>query len=225
MLKLKLQYFGQLMRRADTLEKTLMLEQIEGEGIGNGHEFKQFSGDSGVQKCLLLLLLLVASVVSDSVRPYRRQPTRLPCAWDSRGKNTEVGCRFLFQCMKVKSESEDTQLCPTLSDPMDCSLPGSSSMEFSRQKYWSGLPLSGMLQSMRLQKVRHDLGAEQQHYKVSKGFAFTKIHLCYVKVPHKSFMKIVQVLLGTCILMKVLHAQNKSQYVWLLGIFFSISEA
>ena len=93
-------------------------------------------------------------------------------------------------------------------------------MGFSRQEYWSGLPLSGMLQSMRLQKVRHDLGAEQQHCKVSKGFAFTKIHLCYVKVPHKSFMKIVQVLLGTCILMKVLLAQNKSQYVWLLGIFF-----
>ena len=118
-----------------------MLEQIEGEGIGNGHEFKQFSGDSGVQKCLLLLLLLVASVVSDSVRPYRRQPTRLPCAWDSRGKNTEVGCRFLFQCMKVKSESEDTQSCLTLHDPMDCSLTGSSVHGFSRQEYWSGVPL------------------------------------------------------------------------------------
>ena len=52
--------------------------------------------------------------------------SRLPCPWDSPGKNTGVGCRFLLQCMKVKSESEVTQLCPTLSDPMDCSLPGSS---------------------------------------------------------------------------------------------------
>ena len=55
-----------------------------------------------------------------------RQPTRLPCPWDSPGKNTGVGYHFLLQCMKVKSESEVTQSCPTLSDPMDCSLPGSS---------------------------------------------------------------------------------------------------
>ena len=64
--------------------------------------------------------------MSDSVRPHRQQPTRLPCPWDSPGKNTGVGCHFLLQCMKVKSESEVAQLCPTLSDPMDCSLPGSS---------------------------------------------------------------------------------------------------
>ena len=66
------------------------------------------------------------SVVSDSVQPHRQQPTRLPRPWDSPGKNTGVGCHFLLQCMKVKSESEVTQSCPTLHDPMDCSLPGSS---------------------------------------------------------------------------------------------------
>ena len=59
--------------------------------------------------------------MSDSVRPHRWQPTRLPCPWDSPGKNTGVGCHFLLQCMKVKSESEVAQLCPTLSDPTDCS--------------------------------------------------------------------------------------------------------
>ena len=64
--------------------------------------------------------------MSDSVRPHRRQPTGLPHPWDSLGKNTGVGCHFLLQCMKVKSESEVTQLCLTLCDPMDCSLPGSS---------------------------------------------------------------------------------------------------
>ena len=64
--------------------------------------------------------------MSDSVRPHRQQPTRLPCPWDSPGKNTGVGCHFLLQGMKVKSESEVSQSCPTLSDPMDCSLPGSS---------------------------------------------------------------------------------------------------
>ena len=62
----------------------------------------------------------------NSVQPHRRQPTRLPCPWDSPGKNTGVGCHFLLQCMKVKSESEVAQSSPTLSDPMDCSLPGSS---------------------------------------------------------------------------------------------------
>ena len=66
----------------------------------------------------------VASVVSDCVRPDRWQPTRLRCPWDSPGKNTGVGCHFLLQCMKVKSEV--TQSCPTLRDPTDCSLPGSS---------------------------------------------------------------------------------------------------
>ena len=64
--------------------------------------------------------------MSDSVRPHRRQPTRLPCPWDSPGKNTGVGCHFLLQCMKVKSQSEVAQLYPTLSDPMDRSLPGFS---------------------------------------------------------------------------------------------------
>ena len=60
------------------------------------------------------------------MQPHRQQPTRLPRHWDSPGKNTGVGCHLLLQCMKVKSESEVTQLCPTLSDLMDCSLPGSS---------------------------------------------------------------------------------------------------
>ena len=64
--------------------------------------------------------------MSDSVRSHRWQPTRLPRPWDSPDKNTGVGCHFLLHCMKVKSESEVPQLCPTLSDPMDCSLPGSS---------------------------------------------------------------------------------------------------
>ena len=68
----------------------------------------------------------VASVVSDSVRPHRWQPTRLCHPWDSPGKNTGVGCYFLLQCMQVKSESEVAQFCPTLRDPMDCSPPGSS---------------------------------------------------------------------------------------------------
>ena len=63
--------------------------------------------------------------MSDSVQPHRWQPTRPLCPWDSPSKNTGVGCHFLFQCIKVKSESEVTQSCPTLRDPMGCSLLGS----------------------------------------------------------------------------------------------------
>ena len=82
--------------------------------------------------CTITLLLIhrrrcqVASVVSDSVRPHGQQPTRLLHPWDSPGKNTGMGCHFLLQCIKVKSESEVTQSCLTLRDPMDCSPPGSS---------------------------------------------------------------------------------------------------
>ena len=78
--------------------------------------------------------------MSDSVPPQRQQPTRLPRPWDSPGKNTGVGCHFLLQCRKVKSESEVVQSCPTLRDLMDCSLPGSSIHGLSRQEYWSRVP-------------------------------------------------------------------------------------
>ena len=73
------------------------------------------------------------------MRPHRRQRTRLPRPWDSPGKNTGVGCHFLLQCMKVKSESEVTQSCSTLSDSMVCSLPGS--------------PVPGILQARILEWV------------------------------------------------------------------------
>ena len=63
--------------------------------------------------------------MSDSVQPHRWEPARLPHPWDSPGRNTEVCCHFLLQCIKVKSESEVAQSCLTLSDPMDCSLSGS----------------------------------------------------------------------------------------------------
>ena len=96
-------------------------------------------------ECNMLLLLLLLHVMSDSVRPHRRQPTRLPRPWDSPGKNIGVGCHCLLQCMKVKSEREVAQSCPTLHDPMDCSLPGSSlSMGLSRQECWSRLPLPSL---------------------------------------------------------------------------------
>ena len=79
--------------------------------------------------------------MSDSVRPHRRQPTRLRRPWDSPGKNTGVGCHFLLQCMKVKSESEVAQSCPTLVTPWTAAHQAPLPMRFSRQEYWSGVPL------------------------------------------------------------------------------------
>ena len=82
--------------------------------------------------------------MSDSVRPHRQQPTRLHRPWDSPGKNTGVGCHFLLQCMKVKSEREVTQSFPALHTPMDCSLPGSSAHEIiqARVLEWGAIPFS-----------------------------------------------------------------------------------
>ena len=80
--------------------------------------------------------------MSDSVRPHRRQPTRLPRPWDSPGKNTGMGCHFLLQCMKVKSESEVAQSCLTLSDPMDYSLPGSSVHEIFQARVLEGVAIA-----------------------------------------------------------------------------------
>ena len=89
--------------------------------------------------------------MSDSVQPHKRQPTRLPHPWDSPGKNTGVGCHFLLQCMKVKSENEVTQSCPTLSDSMDCSLPGSSIHGIFQAKVleWGAIAFSELIDDDR----------------------------------------------------------------------------
>ena len=84
------------------------------------------------QRSSLVVIVTLSAAAAKSLqscltlRPHRWQPTRLLCPWDSPGKNTGVGCHFLLQCMKMKSESEVIQSCPTLSNPMDWSLPGSS---------------------------------------------------------------------------------------------------
>ena len=87
-----------------------------------------------------------AAVVSDSVQPQRRQPTRLPHLWDSPGKNTGVGCHFLLQCVKVKSLSR----VRLLATPWTPAYQAPLSMGFSRQEYWSGLPLPSPRTGFRL---------------------------------------------------------------------------
>ena len=83
---------------------------------------------------LLLLLSRFSCVRHCATWPHRWKPTRLPHPWDSPGKKTGVGCHFLLQCMQMKSESEIAQLCLTLLDPTDCSLPGSSTHGIFQRK-------------------------------------------------------------------------------------------
>ena len=93
--------------------------------------------------------------MSDSVRPHRPQATRLRRPWDSPGKNTGVGCHFLLHRMKVKSESEVAQSCPTPSDPMDCSPPGSSvhGIFQARVLEWGAIAFSATVILMPLKSV------------------------------------------------------------------------
>ena len=93
---------------------------------------------------MLLLLLSHFSRVR-LCATHRRQPTRLPRPWDSPDKNTGVGCHFLLQCMKVKSESEVAQSC-LLATPWTAAYQAPPSMGFSRQEYWSEVPLPSSIQ-------------------------------------------------------------------------------
>ena len=112
------------------------------------HRFTE--GCSRLLDCFLVCVcararVLSCSVVSNSLWPYGLYPTKLHCPWDSTGKNTGVGCHFLLQFMKVKRESEVAQSCLTLSDPMDWSLPGSSTHGISQARVleWVAIAFSG----------------------------------------------------------------------------------
>ena len=191
--------------------------------------------------------------MSNSVWPHRRQPTRLPHPWDSPGRNTGVGCHCLLQCRNVKSESEVTQLCPTLSDPMDCSPSGSSihgifqarvlewvaiafsnagmwkvkvkslscvqllaipwtaahqappSMGFSRQEYWSGVPLPSPGCSKALVIYKED-----------------RLLSCYIVVSVLENWVYIKTLQRYCVLMykTVLCCENGGQFLFLIKKFF-----
>ena len=111
--------------------------------------------------------------MSDSVRPHRQQPTRLPRPWDSPGKNTGVGCNFLLQCMKVKSQSEVAQSCLTLSNPMDCSPPGSSvhGIFQARVPEWGAIAFSWQPRQHIIKQIHRfaDKGLYSQSYGFSSG--------------------------------------------------------
>ena len=108
---------------------------------------------------LLLLVLNCFSRVRLCATPQKaaHQASR---PWDSPGKNTGVGCHFLLQCMKVKSESEVTQSCPTLATPWTAAYQAPPSMGFSRQKYWSGVPLPSPVQQVSSFQIKRGLSSE-----------------------------------------------------------------
>ena len=112
--------------------------------------------------------------MSDSVQPHRWQPTRLSRPWDSPGKNTGVGCHFLLQCMKVKSESEVTQSCPTLWEPMDYSLPGSPvhGIFQARVLEWGAIAFSMTNLDSCIKNQRHHF-ADKGLYNQSYGFSIS----------------------------------------------------
>ena len=114
--------------------------------------------------------------MSNSVRPHRWQPTRLPRPWDSPGKNTGVGCHCLLQCMKVKSESEIAQSCPSLSDPIDCSPPAPPSMGFfqARVLEWGAIAFS---EAIIVWKVY----SSQQHSILVVKISGERLQICYVQ--------------------------------------------
>ena len=123
--------------------------------------------------------------MSDSAQPHRRQPTRLLRPWDSPGKNTGVGCHCLLQCRKVKSESEVTQSCPTFSDPVDCSLPGSSihGIFQARVLEWGAIAFSSCgyridknrAKTQRASERRRDLGSGGLFSLCFSSFRFSRI--------------------------------------------------
>ena len=121
--------------------------------------------------------------MSDSVRPHRRKPTSLPRPWDSPGKNTGVGCHFLLQCMKVKSEREVAQSGPTFSDPMDYSLPGSSihGIFQARVLEWGAIafiPNIGKLSNLFLYQSRKFINSVSVFQRTN--FSFANILYCFL---------------------------------------------
>ena len=144
-----------------------------------------------IKRCLLLgrkamtkLLLLLSLFSRVRLWPHRRQPTRLLCPWDSPGKNTGVGCHFLLQCMTVKSKNEVAQSCPTLSDHMDWSLPGSSAHGIFQASVleWGAIAFSYDKTRQHIKKQRHYFANKVPS---SQSYGFSSSHVWMWELDHK----------------------------------------
>ena len=130
--------------------------------------------------------------MSNSVWTHRWQPTRFPRPWDSPGKNTGVGCHFLLQCMKVKSESEVAQSCLTLSDPMDCSLPDSSVRGIfqARVLEWGAIALSiCIIEKISKEDILYKHLWKQSSYMKRKDFQSLYSYIVTSHIFHKLSLK------------------------------------
>ena len=111
--------------------------------------------------------------MSDSVRPHRRKLTRLPHPWDSPGKNTGVGYHFLLQCTKVKREVKSLSRVQLFVTPWTAAHQAPPSMAFSRQEYWSGVPLpspSSLLKTILLMRKLRPVEINlSKYYKLGNG--------------------------------------------------------
>ena len=141
---------------------------------------------SSITCCCCCCCCCIASVMSDSVRPHRWQPIRLPHPWDSPGKNTGVGCHFLLQCMKVKVKVKSLTRVWLLATPWTAAYQAPLSMEFSRQEYWSGLPLPSPMTNL------DSIFEKQRHHFANKGylvkaliFSYRSSHVWMWELDHK----------------------------------------
>ena len=143
--------------------------------------------------------------MSNSVRPQRWQPSRLPHPWGSPGKNTGVDCHFLLQCMKVKSESEVTQSCPTLLDPMDCSLPGSSihGIFQARVLEWVAIAFSNDQPRQHIKKQTHYFANKAPS---SQSYSFSSSHVWMRELDYKESWALKNWCFWTVVLEKTLES-------------------
>ena len=145
--------------------------------------------------------------MSDSVQPPRWQPTRLPRPWDSPGRNTGVGFHFLLQCMKVKSENEVSQSCPTPSNPMDCSPPGSSvhGIFQARVLEWGAIAFSLLACKMRLITLQY-FSVFAIHWHESA----TVVHVSPILNPFPASFLMPFLRLYQCVIYNIFHCYKKS---------------
>ena len=139
---------NKIMARKCSLQKNIFLEPHEPHWKWTAklkHTMKTYLrhhqiGQLPLQRPCCCCCCSVTSVVSDSVRPHRWQPTRLPRPWDSPGKNTGVGCHCLLQCRKGKVKVKSLSHVGLLATPWTAAHQAPLSMGFSRREYWSGVP-------------------------------------------------------------------------------------